>query len=254
MNISVAIPSYRRPKVKTLEYMPDAKVYVCETEAKEYEDMNYHINLVTMPKGIQGNIARVRNYIIKEELKVSDAVCVVDDDMDYIGYFEDKKSIKLPTDQINSFLEKHTQLCQDFGFYMWGLNVNTDKQCYREYTPFSTLSFVGAPFTVTLRGNNCWYDEEIPLKEDYDMTIQQINKNRGILRLNKFHYQVKQSQQTGGCALYRNIGREIQQLETLQKKWGRSIVKIDSNDRSHKGVKKKNIDYNPVIKVPIRGV
>ena len=89
MNISVAIPSYRRSKVKTLEYMPDAKVYVCETEAKEYEDMNYHINLVTMPKGIQGNIARVRNYIIKEELKVSDAVCVVDDDMDYIGYFEE---------------------------------------------------------------------------------------------------------------------------------------------------------------------
>jgi hypothetical protein len=254
MKISIAIPSYKRPKVKTLEYIPDARVYICESEYDEYKDANKKIELVSMPKGVQGNIARVRNYIIKQELTENDSVCIVDDDMDFIGYFENKKLVKFKTDEIRPFLEKYTLLCQDFGFYMWGLNVNTDKQCYREYTPFSTLSFVGAPFTVTLKGNNCWYDERIPLKEDYDMTIQQINKNRGILRLNKFCYQVKQSKQTGGCALYRNIEREEQQLRELQKKWGKRIVKVDMNDRSHRNVQKKNTDYNPIIKVPIRGV
>lgn len=41
----------------------------------------------------------------------------------------------------------------------------------------------------------------------------------------------------------------------LQKKWGSKIVKFDTSDRSHSSTKsKKIIDYNPVIKAPIKGV
>ena len=59
----------------------------------------------------------------------------------------------------------------------------------------------------------------------------------------------------GGCATYRNRQREKEQLEALQQKWGTKIVKIDSNNRN-KGQteKEKRLDYNPIIKVPIKGV
>jgi hypothetical protein len=95
----------------------------------------------------------------------------------------------------------------------------------------------------------------LPLKEDYDMTIQQLNKYRKVLRVNKFFYDVKQSEQAGGCADYRNMDKEKEQLRLLQKKWGSDIVRSDNNDRSHNLKKKKRqIDYNPIIKVPIKGI
>jgi hypothetical protein len=87
------------------------------------------------------------------------------------------------------------------------------------------------------------------------MTIQQVNKYRRVLRVNKFYYQKKSAQQTGGCSVYRNIEKEILQIKNLQKKWGNRIVKFDNNStQSHGSIKKKNFDINPIIKIPIRGI
>ena len=118
------------------------------------------------------------------------------------------------------------------------------------------MSYIGGPFQIFLKGNECFYDERLPLKEDYDMTIQQINRYRIALRINKFFYRVQQAEQSGGCAVYRNLEKERQQLELLRKKWGHKIIKMDSQDRSHKGKKKHGVafDFNPVIRVPIRGL
>ena len=66
-------------------------------------------------------------------------------------------------------------------------------------------------------------------------------------------YVCEQSTNKGGCATIRNRKREKEQFELLQKKWGGGIVKID---RSNKGRtdKEKLFDYNPIIKVPIKGI
>jgi hypothetical protein len=81
------------------------------------------------------------------------------------------------------------------------------------------------------------------------MSIQQLNKYRKTLRLNMYHYNCKQSVNKGGCATYRNIEREMQQLNALKRKWGERIVKEDTasnkKDRKHK-------DYNPQIHIPIK--
>ena len=86
------------------------------------------------------------------------------------------------------------------------------------------------------------------------MTLQNCNKYRGCLRVNSYFYDCKQSKQAGGCATYRNYQREIEQLELLQKKWGKAIVKIDNVLNQNAKKEKKNIDYNPIIHIPIKGV
>ena len=76
-----------------------------------------------------------------------------------------------------------------------------------------------------------------------------------MLRINKYYYVVKQSEQVGGCASYRSFKKEKEQLLLLRKKWGSDIVRVDNSDRSHNLKKvKTRIDYNPIIKVPIKGV
>lgn len=256
MEIKICCPSYKKDKVKSFNFFGELlTVYVAENEYNTYIENNkkYKDNIVSIPNEIQGNVARVRNYILDRN-KECDVTCIVDDDISYIGYYEKTIKRKLKNDEILTFIEKYSNLCNDFGFKMWGINLNSDKQSYREQSPFSTISVVLGPFSCFLKGNKCRYDERLPLKEDYDISIQNLNIYRGLLRVNKFHYVCDQATSKGGCACYRNLKREKEQLELLQKKWGNKIVKIDSCDRNHKTEKVKKFDFNPVINVPIKGV
>lgn len=252
-DISVCVPSYKRPTyVETKEYLNFIKVYVAYEEFEEYKKYQPDLEIIQCDKGIQGNISRVRNYIIQKELNKRDAVCIIDDDMKGVYYWERGLSHRVEPEQFMTFLQKYTLMAFDFGVYLWGINVNKDPMVYSSNVPFSTLSYIGSPFMVFLKGNNCWFDETFSLKEDYDMTIQQLNKNRKVLRINKFYYDVKQSKQVGGCSSYRNFVEEEKQVRLLQKKWGKHIVQIDTSNQSKK--RKTFLDYNPVIRVPIKGI
>jgi hypothetical protein len=85
------------------------------------------------------------------------------------------------------------------------------------------------------------------------MSLQQINMERVILRVNAYHYICKQSEQKGGCAAYRNRQKESEQFDLLRKKWGGAIVKVDTTNKG-KTSKEKRLDYNPIIRIPIKGV
>ena len=264
MRISVNCPSYKRPKVETLAYLPFCKVWVCETEAEAYREANpgFEENIIPCQKGIQGNVSRIRNHIIDTEFENgADVVCIIDDDMKKIGYFESEpgerfgyKQNIVPAEDFLDFIERYSRLCEEWGFKMWGININFDARSYQQNIPFSTLAFIGGPFACFLRGNECRYDESLPLKEDYDMTLQNCNRYRGCLRVNKYHYVVKQAEQAGGCAVYRNYAREEQQLHALRQKWGSRIVKFDKSNKGKTKKDKVRIDFNPIIKTPIKGV
>lgn len=263
MEISVNVPSYRRPTgVKTLDYLPFCRIWVDEGEADAYRMGNPKADIVACPKGVQGNVARIRNYILDQEFQRGmDAVLLLDDDIHYIERFEQGadgfgyERHKLDAEEFFPFLEKYSQMCADLGFKEWGMNCNADAMAYRHYTPFSTTGvFLGGPFQCFLKGNRCRYDESLPLKEDYDMVIQQYNVERGILRLNAYHYVCEQSTITGGCAAVRNRLKEAQQFRLLQEKWGSKIVKMDTSNKGRTEKDKQWADYNPIIKIPIKGV
>jgi hypothetical protein len=109
--------------------------------------------------------------------------------------------------------------------------LNFDKQAYREYSPFSFTSVILGPFMVHLK-HDLRFDERFPTKDDYDFSIQVLNKYRRILRFNKYFYVCKMagsgSGQVGGHAHIRNVHNEMAQVIGLQKKWGSKIVKLDS--------------------------
>lgn len=259
MNISVNCPSYKRPKVKTLDYLPFVRVWVDESEYDDYCRENNPDNIVSVPKGIQGNLCRIRNYILDQEFSHgADVVVIVDDDLNNISHFEVEgtnayKKKKVEADEFMDFVEHYSILCNDFGFKFWGVNCNKDAMSYRHASPFSTVSYIGGPFQCFLN-NPLRYDERFPLKEDYDMTLQHMAKYRGALRVNKYNYDCDQSTIKGGCAAMRNYIREEEQLNLLIKKWGSKIVKKDNLSNTNTKKVKKNIDYNPIIRVPIKGI
>lgn len=225
MKVSINIPSYRRPKVETLDYLPFAKVWVDNKEFDEYKKHNPSAEIIACPDGVQGNLCRVRNYILDQEFEHGvDAVLIVDDDLHGVYLWQGTKKVpyierRIEADEFVDFVEKYSVLCSDLGFKFWGCNCNQEPLSYKQTIPFSFSSYIGGPFQCFLK-NPLRYDESLPLKEDYDMTLQQCRKYRGCLRLNFAFYRCKQSEQKGGCATYRNYAREKQQFEALRKKWG----------------------------------
>lgn len=128
-----------------------------------------------------------------------------------------------------------------------GVNVAEDKKFYREYSPISTLSVVLGTLSMFIE-NDLRYDERISLKEDYDMLIQQCNKYRGVLRLNQYYYEVDHYEKMGGCGMYRSNEEEEKQFKLLQKKRGKKIVQEDKKSSEKRGI----LDYNPIIRIPIK--
>lgn len=234
MNISINTPSYKRPdEVRTLSYLPMCRVWVDCKEYDAYKASYPDADIVSCPEGVQGNVSRVRNYILKTEFERGmDAVVIVDDDLTCIRRFEYDDLTQfgydphiITAEEFMPFIEKYSIIANDFGAKLWGVNQNCDPMAYRHNTPFSTRSVILGPFGCFLKGNRCWYDESLPLKEDYDMSLQQLNLERVVLRVNVYHYICKQSVNKGGCASYRNRQREEEQLEALRHKWGGQLLR-----------------------------
>jgi len=246
MKIGYFAPSYKRTyKSITQKKYPFVILIVKEDEEEEYKKNG---NIVeTCPNEIQGNIARVRNYILDKYKNKFDAIVIIDDDCNKIGYWEKQKYYIFEPDHLQEFFESMYILTKDFGFKYFGLNCVMDKGAYREHTPFSTNKFIGAPCSMILTDNECRYDEQIPLKEDYDFTLQNLKKYKGALRANYVSYDVKQAKQVGGCANTRNNTEEERQFNLLQKKWGSKIIQKDNTS-------KRKFDFNPILKSPIKGV
>jgi hypothetical protein len=115
--------------------------------------------------------------------KKIDAVAILDDDIQYFGYHEGNERFKMKPDYYRGWLKKNTYLAKEMEIKLWGVNLNQDKQCYREFSPLTFTSIILGPFMVHLK-HDLRFDERFPTKDDYDFSIQVLNKYRRILRFN----------------------------------------------------------------------
>lgn len=257
MEFTIACPSWHRPKVETLDVYPHTRVYVAESEYGAYVEANPDgSDIVSVPDEVQGNLCRIRNYMLDTEFANGiDGVLIIDDDMSYVARYQSVEAEQgiygydrhiLDEAELYEFVAGGFELCDEWGYKFWGVNCNSDPKVYSQFCPFTTLRYIGVPFQAHLR-NPLRYDEALPLKEDYDMTLQHQQEYGGALCFMAYHYACRQSEQTGGCATYRNIAREKRQFELLQRKWGRDVIRQDKSS-------KKEFDYNPILLSPLRGI
>lgn len=241
MEFKVVIPSYKRPdRVLAAQYLPEAYICIGEAEKDAYA-ANYGADrLIVMPDSIQGNIARVRNWMLDN---IGGNLVMMDDDVRYLSRTSARECRPLNADHAMQFLENGFIMAEDIGAYLWGMQVTPDRLLYCEYTPFSTQAPVLATVCCHRAGTELRYDERIPLKEDYDFYLQNLKRYRKVLRFNMYHYHPEHIIGEGGCIAYRTMERERECADLLVKKWGSRIVRVDF-DRS----------LNPIIKPPLAGV
>lgn len=272
LKIAVACPSYKRPRCRTAEYIPETRIYVHPSEYDAYVNENgINGEVIACADGIQGNLPRVRNYILDQEFNQgADVVVMMDDDVSHLDWFKPESDEgfgyiqqKITRDEFPNFIAYGTQLCRDWGFGMWGVNYNMDKMLYQHYLPFSTTKSAIGQFMVFIE-DDLRFDEDLPLKEDYDMNLQQQNKYRGVLTINFAHVVGDFGKLSGGTAVRRNQKTEFEQFKLFKKKWGSEIVR-GTNTRSGISKNKKGegqvlefaakYDFShPIVRCPIKGV
>ena len=244
-------PSYMRPKaVTTQAYLPFVTYIVAESEAESYRSEGHGVEVC--PDSVQGNVSRVRNWILDQAFGEwnLDGVVQIDDDVSGILRWYHGKHQKFDADDVQAFAERAFILAGDGGTALWGLNPTpSSKWAYCEHTPFCFTKYIPSPFFGVLK-TDIRFDERLSLKEDFDFTLQVVNRHRRALRFNGYGCVSDQHGKAGGCATYRTVEREREQLSLLQNTWGRDIVKTDTRaSRRARAVQ----DLNPRLSIPIPG-
>ncbi|MBU2060117.1 MAG: hypothetical protein KKB38_20595 [Gammaproteobacteria bacterium] len=206
--------------------------------------------VVEIPDDLAGRgMAVIRNFILEYcHEKNEKNILMLDDDIREFGFYQKEKWHVLDEERFLIFAQNAFLMCEELKTKLWGVNVVWDKRFYRENLPFSFGNIVLGPCCGIVYDEKMRFDERLGLKEDYDYSIQALNRYRKILRFNKYFYVMKHITSSGGCRVYRNQEKEIEQSQTLQKKWGSRIVKIER--KAQHG----NVSINPLINIPIKGV
>lgn len=216
-------PSYKRSNIAISHriFNHDRFTYVVrEEEAHLYR--KFGIDILVIPDGKVHDISSTRNWILNN--RTSSYFITVDDDMSAITWLLHRKRRKLDPDEIHHFCNVGFQMAIDADAGIWGMNVNNDPLAYQVHKPFGFADMILGPFTGFVH-DDFIYDENLPLKEDYDLSLQCLKKYRRTFRINFLSYEVDHQKWEGGCQTYRTDEREAEQNLLLQKKWGSQIVR-----------------------------
>lgn len=219
----------------------DIVIVIHENELTKYqESMGNDTKFLCHDDSVKGNMAKVRNFIVDNNGERYFIMC--DDDLKKFQLIENGKQRTMTPDELENMIINGFNMCEDLGTVLWGINLLNDPMAYREYSPLSLLSVILGPFSAHIK-NDLRYDDRLPLKEDYDYSLQVLQKHHKILRFNKYSYMTEHITLEGGCPSYRTKSAEIEQMKIFKKKWGERIVKGDIE---------KSI--NPVVTVPLKGI
>lgn len=243
----VAVPSYGRAgKVTTCDVFPSGLIVVKESQADTYRALQ-HLpdgwDIYPIPDDEDGNISKARNAILKHF--AGEDVVMLDDDYRYMARIEGGQSHRMDHRQIRHMLEQGFILCRDLGTVLWGVNVQADPRFYREYSPFSTVAIIVGTFMgfTSDRPDDLLFDEDLWLKEDYDMSLRVLHRYHRILKWSSRHYMVDHITGEGGLKGRRPMDEEVRQAHRLQKRWGSAVVKLEHHRST-----------NPKVKVPLKGI
>jgi cellulose synthase/poly-beta-1,6-N-acetylglucosamine synthase-like glycosyltransferase len=254
MDINVIIPSYKRSHdLKGKNYFTMAKYCVPESQKDDYVKVLGENRVITLPDSEDGDIVKKRNWILKN---ISRPLIMIDDDVKSINYYENRKgknngehkNKELNKNILNDFFEHNFVLADDFGVKMWGLAQNEDNRICKEFLPFNLSNIVLGPFQAHL-DHDLFFDKKVGTKDDYDMALQQLNKYKKVLRLNKFHYLCEHGDNKGGIVSYRSKEKEIEYCKNIMLKWGKKIIQYEIPPK-----KMTDLLNAKKVNVPIKGV
>ncbi len=230
----IAIPSKGRPgKVKSLDILPSATLFIPEYEAEDYAKFKYR-NIVPVPREVKG-ITQTRNWILKNT--DDEEIVFIDDDVRACGWKHIKSHHMEHTnltemEWIREF-EKLFEVAYGMNFRLWGIATTGEIRAVYPYKPFLWNSYVTASCCGILNDGRTYFDESFQVKEDYELCLRLIKEDGGIVGARHIFWENVHWQGEGGCKDYRTQEIEENCINKLKKMYPGMIRQITKGGSSY---------------------
>jgi len=225
--MKICIPSYNRPNVESLKILTafnqgDVYIFVnnydteenldraCNDYIRELPKEFEHANIVPlMTKGIPSVRNAILNYFSKDE-----QLLILDDDVIaiqelYTNPVKLKKELMdLSTYEIKDFIKEAFEVTEANNAKLWG--VSPVPNAFYMSNKLNNKGFVIGSFYGVIN-NKLRYDEELPLKEDYDFTLKNIIEYKKIVRFDAYTVKARHYDNAGGCVDIRKANPELEE-------------------------------------------
>ena len=229
----IAIPSKgRAAAVKSTAMLPDGVLYVPAGEAKDYRKV--HDKVVAVPGNVRG-ITKTRNWILKS---TKDRwVVFVDDDLKKVGwlkmYEHHARKRKLTTDDLIYEFVKLFDLTEELGYRLWGVDTSGEPRGVYPFKPILFQSYVTASCCGMINDGRTYFNEDFPVKEDYELCLRLIKEDGGILAARYFYWVNNHWEDDGGCKDYRTMAMERDCIRKLVKMYPGMVKQVTKGGCSY---------------------
>jgi hypothetical protein len=224
----LAVPSKGRAhKVKTLEVLTSAVLYVPENEVESYCRAGFK-KVLGVPVDVKG-ITKTRNWILDntDDLRV----VMIDDDVKNQGWVklmgEKSKHKKLSESEWLNVCESLFGVTEDLNWKIWGVATQGAKRSVYPYKPLLSRSYVTASFMGIVNDGSYRFDESFPVKEDYEIGLRHVKEFGGVLCARHCYWENSHWGDDGGCKDYRTGEMELDCIMRLIKMYPGMIRKIE---------------------------
>ena len=190
----------------------DVVWYVGKDEKKDYIEAGAK-NVIE-----SGALCHSRNQVM-EDSKADYSVQLSDDlkQFEKVSVLGTKK-VKTPI-SLNDLLEEITKQMNKYNLYLGAVSPTNNDFYYSETRPIGFRHFCLGDLHV-VKKCDLRFDEKMTLKEDYDYTLQHIQKFGGVCRLNYILPTFIHRVNKGGAVAIRTAEIEQKNIKYLKGKWG----------------------------------
>lgn len=226
-DIYVAIISHKRPNnVSLMEKITDLDKklnwYVGHGDAADYQ--HAYGNVID-----SGELVTSRNMALDIAFDDNKYCLMLDDDLVSCHLLSIvKKEPQAVT--FENLVEEMYNVLQATSLHLAGIAPTTNPFFYNSNKPLGLKHFCIGAMTLT-KPTDLRYDPNLRTKEDYDYTLQHIQKYGGVCRLNYAIPKFLHWNNEGGVVDYRTDKIEEDSVAYLKKKWGTAIR--DNPKRPH---------------------
>ena len=168
-----------------------------------------------------GKLCESRNRVLEDAFKTDKTCIQLSDDLTSLGIAQDKTNVtKSNIEECVSVIE---QALDNTRTKLGGGNVAANAFYFDPFKPIKLHHFILGDFSV-IKPTDLRFDTRFKLKEDYDYTLQHIQKYGGVARCDSIIAKFKHRVNIGGVVDIRTPEIEQKSIRLLKKKWGRNIV------------------------------
>lgn len=216
----VSIISARRPDrvEKMHKLVGEATWFVAKGDGQAYRQAGARSVVES------GALCRSRNAALDAAFKAGVPCVELSDDMSSVkeAYVDGGKKRGRPLPFYDAVLKMLAEGAE-VGAFLSGVAPTANAYFFRPERPTSTNLFIVGDFIV-VRPCALRFDEDLPLKEDYDYTLQHLTEYGQVARCNRVLATFSHRSNSGGAVSYRTAKLEQAVIMRLKEKWPGKIV------------------------------